>query len=230
MSNNSSNRSFAQDTINIQVLYNVNQTTEQNAQDRNFHSISLYRSLEHLVSNANNIKKLLHCMTKYILNKKIENSKTNKVKDLKDIGEVKWNFILAIYNSEQNALVITTNNNNISFRCKVIAKFTSKINKVNNSKNKQDKNMDKPTIFNKLLIPILAKLSKKINKISKYFKKNNKPINKPTENQSNGKKDQRKLYVQVLTLVNNTREVLKIKRSKNFSLIYMPKKLKTSKK
>ena len=38
-------------------------------------------------------------MTKYIHNKKIENSKSNEVADLKDISKVAWNFISAIYES-----------------------------------------------------------------------------------------------------------------------------------
>ena len=39
-------------------------------------------------------------MTKYILNKKVENNKANNVPDFKDIGEMSWNFILSIYDSE----------------------------------------------------------------------------------------------------------------------------------
>jgi len=38
-------------------------------------------------------------MTKYIHNKKIENSKSNEVDNLKGIGKVAWNFISAIYKS-----------------------------------------------------------------------------------------------------------------------------------
>ena len=37
---------------------------------------------------------------KYILNKKIVNSKSNKVNNLKDIDKVAWNFISAIFESE----------------------------------------------------------------------------------------------------------------------------------
>jgi len=83
--------------INIQLPYDVNQTTEQDAWDRDYHSISLHGSLEHLPSDTNNIKKSLHHMMKYILNKKIENSKANKIND--HIGEAAWKFISAIYKS-----------------------------------------------------------------------------------------------------------------------------------
>ena len=110
-------------------------------------------------------------MTKYILNKKIENNKANKINDLKDIDKVAWKFISTIYKSGWDLLV--TNNNNIFFRYKVLAKFTSKINKVNTNKNKNSKSVDKPITFNRLPSSIPAKLLKNINKISKYFKKNN---------------------------------------------------------
>ena len=40
------------------------------------------------MSDANNIKESLCYMMRYILNKKIENSKTNEIKNLKDIGKV----------------------------------------------------------------------------------------------------------------------------------------------
>ena len=83
-------------------------------------------------------------MTKYILNKKIENSKTNEVNNLKDIGEVAWKFILAIYKLEWDSLVT---DNNISFRHKILAKFTPKINKVNTNKNKNGKNTDQSSVM-----------------------------------------------------------------------------------
>ena len=119
-------------------------------------------------------------MTKYIPNKKIESSQAKKVKDLKSIEEVVQNFILVFYNSGYNTLVV--DNNNILFICKITAKFNLKINKMNNSKNKQNKNVNKPVTFNKLLFLILAKLSKEMNKISNYFKKNSKLIDKSIKN------------------------------------------------
>jgi len=51
--------------------------------------------------------------------------------------------------------------------------------------------------------PILAKSPKKVNEIAKYFKKNKQSKEK--------KNDQKILYTQVLTPINNTRDVLKIK-------------------
>ena len=193
-----------QDTINIQLLYDINQVIEQNIQNKDFYFILLYESLEHLTLDANNIKELLCCMIKYILNKKIESGKANEVNDLKGIDEVAQSFISAIYELGWDSLI--TNNNNSFFRYKVMAKFTSKINEINNNRKKNNKSVDKLTTFNKLLSLILAKLPKEVNKILKFFKKNNK-VNKNV----NDIKDQRKLYAQALTSTNNTREVLKIK-------------------
>ena len=147
ISNNNSNKN-PQKTFNMQLLYDVNQTIEQDTWNRNFHSISLYRSLKHLPSNANNIKKSLYRMIKYILNKKIENSKSNEVNDFKDIDKVAWNFISAIYELGWDSLI--ANNNNISFRSKILAKFTLKINKVNTNKNKSSKSTDKLATINNI--------------------------------------------------------------------------------
>ena len=117
-------------------------------------------------------------MTKYIYNKKIKNSKSNEVTNLKDIDEVAWNFILAIYKSRQNSHI--TSNNKTSFRNKISSNFTSKVNEVKTNKSKSSKDVDKPAIFNKLTSLILTKSSKKINEILKFFK----------NMQTNEKKDQ----------------------------------------
>jgi len=53
--------------------------------------------LEYLLSDSNNIKKLLHCITKYIKSNNIDSKKTNDIPDLKGLGEVAWNFISALY-------------------------------------------------------------------------------------------------------------------------------------
>ena len=94
--------------------------------------------------------------------------------------------------------------NNTSFRSKVLAKFTLKINRVNINKNKSSKSTDLPITSNKLSSSILAKLPKEISEILKYFKKNN---------QFNKKKEQKKSYTQALTSANTMRKVLKIKET-----------------
>jgi len=82
--------------------------------DSNFHSISLYNTLEYLSSNSKNIKELLQHMTKYIKNKSINYSKTNDIPDLSSVGEVAWNFISIIYESGWDSLI--ANKENRTFR------------------------------------------------------------------------------------------------------------------
>jgi len=76
-----------QNIINIQLLYDVNQATKQDLWDGNFQAISLYSVLKHLPLNSKNIKESLHCMTKYIENKKVKKNKANDVPDLSGIDK-----------------------------------------------------------------------------------------------------------------------------------------------
>ena len=122
----------------------------------------------------------------------------NEVDDLKGIDKVAWKFILFIYKSKYDFLIV---DNNIFFRKK---KFTPKIKKVNTSKNKGSKSSNSLATLNRLLPPILAKLSEKVNKISKYFSK---------KQQFKERKKTRKLYTQASTSTNSTRKVLKIKKT-----------------
>ena len=179
---------------------------EQNAWDSDLHPISIYGSIEYIVSDIKNIKTSLCWMSNYILNKKVNKDKVNNFENLKDIDKKAWNFISAIYNAEWNMLI--ADSNNISFRNKVAAKFTLKITLPNALKNNNVKDDDKPASINKLLPLILAKIPKKINEIIKFFKKNSQS-KKKTRNKL---KRKTKLYTQTLnSLINNTREVLKIK-------------------
>jgi len=68
--------------------------------DGNFHSVSLHGLIEHLALDTINIRKSLHHMIKYILNKKVERSKANDINNFKDIGKAAWGFILSFYESE----------------------------------------------------------------------------------------------------------------------------------
>ena len=145
-------------------------------------------------------------MLNYILNKKVEKDKVNNFKDLKGVGKEVWNFILAIYNVDCDALI--TNSNSVFFRSKVSAKFIPKINPPNAPKGNNGKNINKMTSINRIPPPISAKLPQEVNEIAKYFKKNNQSNNK-TNYQLKGKMS---LYAQATTLlINNTREVHKIK-------------------
>ena len=112
--------------INIQIPYNINQATEPDTWDSNFHSVSLHGSMEHLASDAKNIRESLRHIMKYILNKKVENGKANDVNDLKGIGKAVWSFISSFYESGWDELIADSNNH--SFRYKVKTQFTPKIN------------------------------------------------------------------------------------------------------
>ena len=100
-------------------------------------------NLIYLVSDTNDIKESL-C---YII-KKIESGKANNVNDFKDMGKATWRFISFLYESGLNKLI--ANNNNHSFRYKVKAQFTPKINKGNNIKKGKESNTDKPAFISKL--------------------------------------------------------------------------------
>jgi len=89
-----------------------------------------------------------------------------------------WDFISAIYESGWDAL--SADNNNISFRNKVAAKFTSKIYNNNMFKNSGSKSNDKPATINRLPPPIPVKSSKEVKDIAKFFKKNEKTKEKET--------------------------------------------------
>jgi len=102
---NEINTGFPQKFIEIQLLYNVNQATETNLWDGNFLPISLYDTLKHLLFDSKNIKESLKQITNYIKNKSINCNKLNDIPDLKRMGEVVWNFILTIYDSEWDSLV-----------------------------------------------------------------------------------------------------------------------------
>jgi len=55
--------------INIQILYDLNASTEPELWDSSFHSISLHGSIKHIVLDSKNIKDSLNFMAKYIVNK-----------------------------------------------------------------------------------------------------------------------------------------------------------------
>jgi len=64
-------------------------------------------------------------MAKYISNKKIESSKSNDIKNLKDIGKAIWNLISLVYNTNWNSLNADKQSNLL--RRKISAKFTLKV-------------------------------------------------------------------------------------------------------
>jgi len=83
--------------INIQLPYDLNTPTKPKLWDGNFHPISLYRSIEYLVSDSKNIKDSLNFIAKYITNKQVDPAKSNNLENFNGISEVIWNFIFSIY-------------------------------------------------------------------------------------------------------------------------------------
>ena len=75
------------DIINIQLNYDINHTLDQNLWDSEFRTISLHGSIKYLASDIKNIKESLFRMEKYTLGKGIDSNKTNKIKDLKELGK-----------------------------------------------------------------------------------------------------------------------------------------------
>ena len=67
--------------------YDSNWPTEPELWDNNFQPIPLHRSLEHLSSDASNLKKSIFYIAKYIQNKKIDMSKSNNIKNFEDIDK-----------------------------------------------------------------------------------------------------------------------------------------------
>ena len=73
--------------ININFSYDPNTPIESELWNRNFYSISLHSSMEHLVLDSKNIKDSLNFMAKYISNKQVNFSKSNDIKNFYGIGE-----------------------------------------------------------------------------------------------------------------------------------------------
>ena len=183
--------------FNIQLNYDIDQALDQESWDGNFRAISLHRSMKHLASDIKNIKESLGRMQRYILGKAIEGNKANDIKDLKGVGKATWGFILALYKSHWDNLMVDSTN--ISFRNNIKSKFSLQVNKeLTNSKGKNIVNHSYVSSFPP---PISAKSAKEVNEISKFFKKNNNT-------------NQKKLYAQVLSNSSNiARETLKIKEA-----------------
>jgi len=85
--------------INIQLPYDPDAPTDPEIWNSGFHPISLHRSIEHIASDAKNIKDSLKFMAKYISNKQIKPAKANDLTDFNGIGDAVWNFISSVYKS-----------------------------------------------------------------------------------------------------------------------------------
>ena len=185
--------------INIQLLYDPDTPTDSEIWNSSFHPIFLHSSIEHIVSDAKNIKDSLKFMAKYISNKQIELSKANDLMDFNGIGNVMWNFISSIYESNWDTL--HTDNKSNTLRRKIAAKYTPKIQP---APKKHTKKTTKSTLasIEKILPPIPAKSQNEINVISKYFK------NKQMETRNPGNS---KTYAQASEQSTSASDMIKIK-------------------
>jgi len=165
--------------------------------------------MEHLASDAKNIKDSLTFMAKYIGNKQIDPAKSNNLEDFKDIGEAIWNFVSSVYQSKWDSLIADKNNK--SLREKIVDKLTLKIILLSNCSNKT---MAKPipACIEKMPSLILAKLQKEVNQISKYFR-NTKPVNSLNTVNKSYAQASKQSDVQTSKQANNTTKVIKIKNT-----------------
>ena len=120
------NQPTGENVFNINFNYDPNQALDPDSWDSNFHAVSLHGSMEHIASDALNIKESLTRMKKYISVKSIESPKTNDIKDLMGMGKALQEFINAVYELKWNSLYVK---NNITFRNKVKENFTPQIKK-----------------------------------------------------------------------------------------------------
>ena len=187
--------------INIQLLYDPQAPTVPELWNGNFHSISLHGSIEHIASDAKNIKNTLNFMARYISNKQVKFSKSNDLEDFNGIGEAIWNFISLVYSANWDSLHADKQSNTL--RRKIVAKFTLKIQL---APGKNSKEINRPNLANieRIPPPIPAKSQKKVNVILKYFK-NNKP--------ATNSKQFPKSYIQALKQNISISEVIKIKEA-----------------
>ena len=200
------------DTINIQLPYDPHAPTEPELWSGSFHPISLHGSVEHLASDAKNIKVTLNFLAKYIQGKQVDGNKVNNIDDFDGMGDSIWNFISSVYASKWDALYTDQKANTL--RSKISAKFTPHIPAPKGNSNKEPSKSVLVTI-NKAPPPppLPAKTKNEVNIISKYFKPkqsessklNNGPI--PAKSQSN------KSYAQASKSTPTMSDILKIKDS-----------------
>jgi len=193
--------------FNVPLPYNPNVPIEPELWDGSFHLISLHRSMEHLASDAKNIKDSLLFMAKYIGNKQVNPTKSNELEDFKGIEEAIWSFISSVYQSKWDSLIADKNDK--SLKQKISDKLTPKIIPPTNHNNKS---VDKPTSasINKMLPPIPAKSQKEVNQISKYFK-NNKTVDDSNNTSKSYVQASKQSNAQTSRSTNNTLKVIKIK-------------------
>ena len=206
------NGNHEDDIINVQLPYDLQAPTEPELWSGSFHPISLHGSVEHLASDAKNIKVTLNFLAKYIQGKQVDGNKINNIDDFDGMGDSIWNFISSVYASKWDVLYTDQKANTL--RSKISAKFTPRIPAPNgNSKKEPSKSV--PVTINKAPPPppLPAKTKKEVNVISKYFK-SKQPESSKTNNGTNPSNSQsNKSYTQASKTIPSTSDILKIKES-----------------
>ena len=114
--------------FNVQLNYNLDAALDPEFWDGNFHAVLLHSSIEHLASDALNIKVSLNRMRKFIAGKSINSDKANNIKDMNSMGKAIWKFISMVYDSHWNSLYI--DNNNTTLRSKIKSKFSPQVKNI----------------------------------------------------------------------------------------------------
>jgi len=78
---------LAESVINIQLSYDPNGPTDPDLWSGDFRPISLHGSVEHIASDAKNIRESLNFMAKYIKGKQSDDNNINELKDLDGMGD-----------------------------------------------------------------------------------------------------------------------------------------------
>ena len=206
------NGNHEDDIINVQLLYDPQAPTEPELWSGSFHPISLHGSIEHLASDAKNVKVTLNFLAKYIQGKQVDRNKVNDLEDFDGMGDSIWNFISAVYASKWDALYTDKKTNTL--RSKISSKFTLHVPSPNGNSKKESPKLVL-VMVNKAPPPppLPAKSKKEVNVISKYFQ-TRKPENSEKNNSTNPSSSQNsRSYAHVSKTTSSTSEVLKIKEA-----------------
>ena len=81
------NGTHEDDVINIQLPYDPQAPTEPELWSGSFHPVSLHGSIEHLASDAKNVKASLNILAKYIHGKQVDGNRVNDLEDFDGMGD-----------------------------------------------------------------------------------------------------------------------------------------------
>ena len=165
------NQSQGENMVNIQLNYNPDQALDPGSWDGHFRAVSLHGSIEHLASNALNIKESLTRIQKYIAGKFIDGNKANDVKDLNSMGKAIWEFISTVYESHWDTLyTLTTTIQLLEAKSSPNFLLKSKISNLCQTKIKKLSNQHMYQLFLLLFQPNHPKKLKKFRNTSKKLK------------------------------------------------------------